>query len=273
MVTVPRSSPHLALGAIEKHKITHFAAVPTIYRYMLKCVKEQSYDLSSWRVAGSAGSSIDVELIDKIQKTFRVDFFESYGCTETSSTVTHNRLRHLRPGSIGQAAPGYQVRLINKMGNEAEIGEVGELQAKGLGIFKGYWGRPDCNDKVFTPEGWYKTGDLGTQDKEGFYYIVGREKDMIVSGGYNVYPKQVEEILLSHSDIEDAIVVGASDENLGEIPIGYVILKPGAEIKQEEVISFCKEQMAKYKVPRAIKFVKEFPRTHTGKICRASFSI
>lgn len=272
VVTVPKSSPHLALSAIEKYKITHFAAVPTIFRYMLQCLKEQAYDLNSWRVAGSAGSSIDTELIHEIQKNFEVDFFESYGCTETSSTVTYNRLRHLRPGSIGQAAHGYQVRLINKIGYEAAIGEVGEIQVKGPGVFKGYWGRPDCNDKVFTSEGWYKTGDLATEDKDSFYYIVGREKDMIVSGGYNVYPKQVEEILLSHPDIEDAIVVGASDENLGEIPIGYVILKSGAEIQQEEIISFCKERMAKYKVPHTIEIVMDFPRTYTGKISRASFS-
>jgi len=271
VVTVPRSSPHLALKAIEKYRITHFAAVPTIYRYMLKCVQEQSYDLSSWRVAGSAGSSMDVELIDKIHKTFGVDFFECYGCTETSSTVTYNRLRHLKPGSIGQVAPGYQIRIINSMGKESGVGEVGELQVKGPGIFKGYWGRLDCNDKVFTPDGWYKTGDLATQDKDGFYYIVGREKDIIITGGYNVYPKEIEETLRSHADIEDAIVVGAYDDSLGEIPIGYVILKPGTEIGQEEVISFCKERMAKYKVPRSIKFVKEFPQTTSGKICRALF--
>lgn len=272
VVTVPRSSPRLALSAIEKYRITHFAAVPTIFRYMLQRVSEHSYDLSSWRIAGSAGSSIDIELIQSIQKTFEVDFFESYGCTETSSTVTYNRVRHLRPGSIGQAAPGYQVRLINKMEYEVAPGEVGEIQVKGPGIFKGYWGRPDCNDKVFTSEGWYKTGDLATQDKEGYCYIVGREKEMIVSGGYNVYPKQVEETLLSHPDIVEAIVVGAPDKNLGEIPVGYVILTPGVEIEQEEIISFCKERMAKYKVPRAIEIVKNFPRTHTGKINRASFS-
>ena len=165
---------------------------------------------------------MDVELIDKIHKTFGVDFFECYGCTETSSTVTYNRLRHLKPGSIGQVAPGYQVRLINGMGKESGVGEVGELQVKGPGIFKGYWGRLDCNDKVFTPDGWYKTGDLATQDKDGFYYIVGREKDIIITGGYNVYPKEIEETLRSHADIEDAIVVGAYDDSLGEIPIAML---------------------------------------------------
>lgn len=266
VVTLPRSSPKLALGAIEKYRVTHLSSVPTMFRYLLQQFQESHYDVSSWRVAGSAASGITTELIDEIQTTFEVDFFETYGCTEVSSTVTYTRLRHPKPGSVGPPAHGYKVKLINDQGCEVPAGEVGEIIVKGPGVFSGYWGMPELTKNAFTADGWFKTGDLARQDKDGYLYIVGRIKDVIISGGFNVYPRDIEETLLSHPDIAEAVVIGMPHVNLGEVPVGYVILKPGAVVSQKEIIAFCLQRLAKYKVPRAVEFVTDFPRTPSGKV-------
>lgn len=268
VVTLPRSSPDLALAAIEKFKVTHFSTVPTMFRYMVQRFKEKKYNVASWRVAGSAAASINAEMVDEIEGTFGVDFFEAYGSTEVASTATYTRLRHPRPGSIGLPAPGYLVKLLDDLGREAPAGEVGELSVKGPGVFLGYWGMPESTREAFTTDGWYKSGDLARRDEEGYLHIVDRKKDMIVSGGYNVYPREVEDVLLSHPDIAEAAVVGKPDDNLGEVPVGYIIPKPGVSLSEEAVTAFCKERLAKYKIPRVIDFVQDFPRTSSGKILK-----
>lgn len=268
VITLPRSSPELALAAIEKYRATHFSSVPTMFRYMLQRFHERTYDLSSWRVAGSAAAGIAAEMIAEIVKTFGVDFLEAYGSTETSSTVTYTRLRHLRPGSIGLPALGYQVKLLDESNHEVGTGEVGELVVHGPGVFQGYWGMPETNLEVFTENGWFRSGDLARQDHDGYLYIVDRKQDMIVSGGYNVYPRELEEVLLSHPDVLESAVIGKPEPNLGEIPVAYVILRTGVNLNGEEIMAFCKKRMAKYKVPREVEIVQDFPRTASGKILK-----
>lgn len=268
VVTLPRSSPKLVMAAIEKYQVTHFSTVPTMFRYLLEHNKETNHDLSSWRVAGTAGSYITPELFNEIQDTFGVELFDTYGSTETASTITYTRLRHTIPGSVGKPAHGYEVKLINASGSEVPIGEIGEITVKGPGVFSGYWDMPELSAKVMS-NGWFKTGDLARQDQDGNLYIAGRTKDIIISGGYKIYPREIEEVLLSHPDIADAVVAGVPEENLGEITVGYVIVKPGAVISQEEVISFCEQHLSHYKVPRRVAFLKAFPSTASGKIIKA----
>lgn len=268
VITLPRSSPELALAAIEKYRATHFSGVPTMFRYMLQRFRDRAYDLSSWRVAGSAAAGIAPEMIADIVKTFDVDFLEAYGSTETSSTVTYTRLRHPRPGSIGLPAPGYQVKLLDQRNREAATGEVGEIVVQGPGVFHGYWGMPETNQEVFTEEGWFRSGDLARRDCDGYLYLVDRKQDLIVSGGYNIYPRELEEVLLSHPDVLDSAVLGKPDSNLGEIPVAYVTLRTGVDVNADEIMAFCQERMAKYKVPREVKIVQDFPRTASGKILK-----
>lgn len=268
VVTLPRSSPEMALKAIEKYKVTHLSAVPTIFRYILKLYSEKTYDLSSWRVAGSAAASISAELVNELERTFNVDFFEAYGATEISSTATYTRLRHPKPGSIGRPLHGYRVKLLDSYEEEVPIGEVGEFVVKGPGVFQGYWELPEDTKNAFTSDGWYKTGDLARQDEEGYLYIVDRKKDMIVSGGYNIYPRELEEILITHPALADVTVIGESDINLGEIPVAFVIPKKDIDVSPEDILAFCSERMAKYKIPRLIQFVEEFPRTGSGKVLK-----
>jgi len=271
VVTIPRSSPTLALGAIEKYKITHLSTVPTMFRYLLKKFKESSYDLTSWRIAGSASTRINMELVEEIKRVFSVDFFDTYGSTETSSTVTYTRLRHYKPASVGMPAHGYQLKVIDEKEEGVSSGKVGEIAIKGPGVFNGYWEMPELTAAAFTKDGWYKSGDLAYEDEEGYIYIQGRKSEMIVSGGYKIYPWEVEELLFSHPNIEDAVVVGKKDEDLGEVPVAYVILKPGAFLTAEEIIEYCRKNLAKYKCPREIIFKYNFPRTPSGKVKKQCF--
>ncbi|MEL7568305.1 MAG: class I adenylate-forming enzyme family protein [Dehalobacterium sp.] len=270
-VSLPRSSPKLALAAIEKYRVTHLSTVPTMFRYLLQQYQESRYDVSSWRVAGSAASGITIDLINEIQSVFKVDFFETFGCTEVSSTITYTRLRHPKCGSVGMPAHGYQVKLVNDKGAEVPQGEVGEIIVKGPGVFSGYWGLPELTKSAFTPDGWFKTGDLAHQDRDGYLYVAGRIKDVIISGGFNIYPRDIEETLLAHPNIADAVVIGKPHKDLGEVPVGYVILKPGVTLNENEIIDFCRHRLAKYKVPRGIKFESDFPRTASGKVQKALF--
>ncbi|UWG98096.1 AMP-binding protein [Dehalobacter sp. DCM] len=267
-VTLPRSSPRLALEAIEKYRITHLSTVPTMFRYLLQQFKEKKYDLSSWRVAGSAAANINPDLVMQIRNTFGVDFFDTYGSTEASSTITYTRLRHYKSGSVGMPAHGYMVKVVDDQELEVPVGEVGELVVRGPGIFRNYWELPEKTEIAFTVGGWYKSGDIARLDHEGYVYIIGRKNDMIISGGYKIYPLEIEEMLLSHPEIADAIVVKRKDPNLGEVPVGYVILKSGAELTPDQIITFCQERLAKYKCPRIIEIRSDFPRSPSGKTLR-----
>ncbi|MCL6448353.1 MAG: long-chain fatty acid--CoA ligase [Armatimonadetes bacterium] len=269
VVTMTRFFPEQALGLISRFRVTHFAGVPTMYIYMLQAYRAnpEKYDLRSWRYAQSAGAAMPAEYILQIEETFGVGFCEYYGSTETSSTVTYGRLGHGKPGSVGLPADTWEVKIVDKNNREVKPGEVGEIIVRGPGVFKGYWEMPEATAEAFTGD-WFHTGDLGKADEDGYIYIVDRKKDMLICGGYNVYPREVEEVLYTHPAVLEAAVLGVPDPIKGEIPKAFIVLKPDAVADETEIITYCKERLAAYKAPRAVEFRKELPKSATGKILK-----
>ncbi|NSW82940.1 MAG: long-chain-fatty-acid--CoA ligase [Syntrophothermus sp.] len=266
-VTMRRFSPDKALELISRYRVTHFTGVPTMFIYMLHHFEEDKYDLTSWKYAYAAGASMPVQYIKEVEEKFGVEFAELYGLTETTSTVTYNRIGHGKKGSVGLAAEGTEVKLVDEAGNQVRVGEVGEILVKGPGVFKGYWEMPEATREVFDGE-WYRTGDLGKYDEEGYLYIVGRKKEMIVCGGYNVYPREIEDVICQHPKVAEAAVVGVRDSARNEIPKAFVRLNEGEEMTEQELIEFCAQRIASYKVPRQVEFVPELPKSPSGKILK-----
>ncbi|MCL6477445.1 MAG: long-chain fatty acid--CoA ligase [Peptococcaceae bacterium] len=267
VLTLKRFDAEKVLELISRYQVTHFGGVPTMYIFMLQKYESGKYNLKSWRVAKSAAASMPVEVINEIVEKFGVFFCESYGATETSSTVVHNRLGHGKAGSVGPVGRGSQVKVVDESGNQLPVGEVGEILVKGPGVFKGYWEMPEATKEAFDGE-WYRTGDLGKFDEDGYLYIVDRKKDMLICGGYNVYPREVEEAIYQHPKVLEAAVVGIKDPVRGEVPKAFIRLKDGEEMTDQEMIDFLKQRIASYKVPRNIEFMSELPKNPTGKILK-----
>jgi len=270
VVTAPRFFPDKALDLISKFKVTHFAGVPTMWIYMLETYRKnpEKYDLRNLRFAQSAGAAMPAEYIPRIEKTFNVGFCECYGSTETSSTCTYGRLGHGKAGSIGLPADTWEAKVVNEEGGTVDVGEVGELIVKGPGVFKGYWEMPEATTEAFSGE-WYHTGDLASVDRDGYLYVVDRKKDMIICGGYNIYPREVEEVLYTHPSVMEAAVIGVADPVKGEIPKAFITIKPGSQsVTPEDIVLYCKERIAAYKVPRSVEFVRELPKSAAGKILK-----
>jgi len=267
VVTMQHFSPRRTLELISRYRITHFTGVPTMFIYMLEEFKKNKYDLRSLRLVYSAGAAMPVQYIEEIKQKFGVGFIELYGATETSSIVSYNRLGHEKKGSAGQPAYGIQVKVVDKAGKELPTGEIGEIVVKGPGIFRGYWEMPEATRDAFY-DGWYRTGDIGKLDEDGYLYIVDRLKEMIISGGYNVYPREVEDILYQHPMVAEVAVIGQKDPLYSEVPKAFVRLRDEASTTESELINFCRQRMAAYKVPRFIEFVSELPKSPTGKILK-----
>lgn len=256
-----------ACRLIERHKATVLVAVPTIFIYLINHPGRKNYDLSSLRIGDTGGGPVPLDLKLDFEKEVGMLLVESYGLTETSPVVCVERPgRERRIGSCGLTLPGMETRVIDKDGKDVVPGEVGELIVSGYPhIMKGYWKMLKETSETIR-EGWLYTGDLVRKDQDGYIYVVDRVKDMIVCGGYNIYPKEIEMVLYSHPAVLEAAVVQAFDDVKGEIPKAYIILKPGEKITPEEMNKYCRENLAAYKVPRGIVFVDELPKTITGKI-------
>ncbi|HUW66389.1 MAG TPA: long-chain-fatty-acid--CoA ligase [Spirochaetia bacterium] len=267
VLTAKRFIAANAVKLMSDHRVTHFAGVPTMYIYMLQEYRPFFHDLGPWRFAQSAGASMPAEYIRKIEQTFGVGFCECYGSTESSGTVTFGRFGHGRPASIGRVAPGWQVRLVDEDGKDVAGKDVGELWIKGQGLLRAYWEMPEATAGAFAGE-WFQTGDLGWRDEDGYLYLVDRKKDLVISGGYNVYPRELEDVLYTHPDVLEAAVIGLPDPARGEIPVAYIVPKPGQQASTEEIQGFCKERLAPYKVPRRVEMVSELPKGPTGKILK-----
>jgi long-chain acyl-CoA synthetase len=272
LVLLPRFDPKAALSLMQSEEITFFAGVPTMYWGLLGALDE-SVDVNriagNLRVCIAGGSSLPVEIISDFKKRFGVDIKEGYGLSETSPVATFNPPdRESKPGSIGTPIWGVEVKLIDDSWNDVtEVGEVGEIAIKGYNIMKGYHDRPDATAEVIR-DGWFRSGDLGRRDEDGFYYVVDRAKDMIIRGGLKVYPREVEEVLMTHEGVSLAAVVGTPDERHGEEVKAYVIRKPGASVSEDELVAWAKEQMAAYKYPRVVEFRNQMPMTASGKILK-----
>jgi long-chain acyl-CoA synthetase len=279
VVMLPRFDADAALKTMAKEGVTFFAGVPTMYWGLLGALDDSGVDVkelaANLRVAVAGGSALPVEVHKDFEKRFGVTILEGYGLSETSPVASFSRIgAGVRVGSIGTAVPGVEMKLIEP-GTWDEIEDkpdaVGEIAIKGHNIMKGYYGRPDATDEAIR-DGWFRSGDLARRDEDGWYYIVDRSKDMIIRGGYNVYPREIEEVLMTHPDVSLAAVIGVPDESHGEEIKAVVIRNKDAKVTEDELVEWGKEQMAAYKYPRTVEFVDALPMTATGKILKRELS-
>ncbi|MGE9808733.1 long-chain-fatty-acid--CoA ligase [Janibacter sp. G1551] len=269
LTLIPRFDPAKALEVIERDTVTIFEGVPTMYAAMLHNPAVETTDKSSLRVCISGGSALPGDTLRAFEATFGCRLLEGYGLSETSPVASFNLPdRASKPGTIGVTIPGCEMKLIDVAGNDVPAGGgIGEIAIRGDNIMKGYWGKPE-ETATAIPDGWFRSGDLATVDEEGFYTIVDRKKDMIIRGGMNVYPREVEEVLYAHPDILEAAVVGVPDEMMGEEVGAAVVLRTGTETTLADVQAYVKENLAAYKYPRRIWQLGELPKGPTGKILR-----
>jgi long-chain acyl-CoA synthetase len=270
IVLVPRFELEPVVEAVEKHRCTIFSGVPTMYFGMLH-MDLGGKDLSSLRVGVSGGAAIPGEVIRAFEEKFPgCVVLEGYGLSESTSTTTFNvNAEQRKVLSIGKPVWGVQVRVVNHDDKELPAGEehVGEIVIRGHNIMKGYYKNPEATTEAFRG-GWFHTGDLAYRDDDGYLFIVDRKKDLVIRGGYNVYPREVEEVLFGHPAIAEAAVIGKPDDKLGEEVVAIVAAKPGADLDADEVIAYCKERLAAYKHPREVRVVDELPKGPTGKILK-----
>ncbi len=272
LVLMARFDPVQALALMDKEEVTFFAGVPTMYWGLLGALTDEvNVDkiAGNLRRAVAGGASLPVEILKDVKERFHVQILEGYGLSETSPVATFSHLDHEpKPGSIGTPIWGVEVKLIDEDWKTIDgADEVGEIAIRGHNIMKGYYKRPEETAAVMK-DGWFRSGDLARRDDDGNYYIVDRAKDMIIRGGFNVYPREVEEVLLTHEAISLVAVVGVPDERCGEEIKAYAIKNDGAAITEDELVAWAKEQMASYKYPRIVEFRDELPMTATGKILK-----
>jgi long-chain acyl-CoA synthetase len=276
LVLLPRFEAAAAVKLLETEDVTFFAGVPTMYWGLLHALSD-GVDVDriarNMRVAVSGGSSLPVEIIRAVKERFGVTILEGYGLSETSPVATFSDPdSDPRPGSIGIPIWGVQVKLIDESWNTVEgADEIGEIAIRGHNIMRGYYNRPEATAEVMR-DGWFRSGDLGRRDKDGFYYIVDRAKDMIIRGGFNVYPREVEEVLMTHPAVSLAAVIGVPHPTHGEEIKAVVIRQEGATTTEDELIAWGREQMAAYKYPRIVAFVDTLPMTATGKLLKRALS-
>jgi long-chain acyl-CoA synthetase len=265
---LPRFDPVKALQVLAGHRATVFAGVPTMYSALLHCSDRAAYDVSALRVCISGGAAMPVEVLRGFEAAFDCVVLEGYGLSETSPVASFNHPdRERKPGSIGTPIRGVEMRVVDEQGNEVPQGEVGEIAIRGHNVMKGYWRRPEETTKAI-PDGWFRTGDLARQDDEEYFFIVDRKKELIIRGGYNVYPREVEEVLYEHPAVAEAAVIGLPHPELGEEVAAAVTLRPGASVTAEELRDYVKGQVAAYKYPRHVWVVDALPKTATGKILK-----
>ena len=267
---VPRFEINEFLGILQKSKPTLLPGVPTIYMAILNSPDVEKYDLSSIEFCITGSAPMPVESLRRFEKMTGGRIIEGYGLSEASPVTHCNPAKGVRkPGSIGIPLPDTEYRIVDlDMGtHEQLVGELGELLVRGPQVMSGYWQRPDETENALR-DGWLYTGDVARQDEEGYVYIVDRKKDLIIAGGYNIYPREIDEVLCEHPKIIDAAVVGIPDPYRGETVKAYIVLKPGETMTAEEVIKYSKTKVAAYKVPRQVEFREQLPKTTVGKIAR-----
>ncbi len=277
LVLLPRFEPAALLAAMAAERVTHWVAVPTMYWTLLKYAREKKIDVSSvaatLRLAVSGGAPMPVELMTDFEKTFGVRIIEGYGLSETSPVATFNHLdRPSKPGTVGQPLFAVDVMIVDDQDEPVETGERGEVVIRGHNVMKGYYKRPDATAEAMR-NGWFHTGDIGILDADGYLSIVDRKKDMILRGGFNVYPREIEEVMLTHPDVSMVAVVGVPDERLGEEVKAFVVRKPDSTVTEDALRAWCQEQFAAYKYPRLIEFRTELPTSATGKILKRELRV
>jgi len=269
---LPRFDPARTLELIERDGVTIFEGVPTMYSALLAAAGTASTD--TLRIAVSGGAAIPVQVLQDFEKTFECPVLEGYGLSETSPVAAFNHPdRPRKPGSIGTPVEGVEMRIVDNDGAEVPQGEPGEIEIRGHNVMKGYWNLPEATAEAINADGWFATGDIARTDEDGYYYIVDRKKALIIRGGFNVYPREIEEVLYTHPAVAEAAVVGIPHDSLGEEVGAAVSLKPGLEVAADELREFVKSQVAAYKYPRRIWFLDDLPKGPTGKLLRREITI
>jgi long-chain acyl-CoA synthetase len=268
LTLVSRFLPDQALEVLARDRVTIFQGVPTMYVALLGAPDRARYDVSALRVCVSGGAALPVEVMRGFEGAFNCIILEGYGLSETSPVASFNHPDRVRkPGSIGTAIRGVELRVLDDHGRDVPPGEVGEIAIRGHNVMKGYWRRDDATAEAI-PDGWFRTGDLGRIDEDGYYFIVDRKKELIIRGGYNVYPREIEEVLYEHPAVAEAAVVGVPDASLGEEVGAAIVLKPGATATAEEIRDYVKGQVAAYKYPRHLWLAEALPKSATGKVLK-----
>ena len=271
---LPRFDPEKALEIIERDRVTLFQGVPTMYNGMLHAESADSTDTSTLRLCMSGGAAMPAELMRAFEEKFGCMILEGYGLSETSPVASFNHPdRERKPGSIGTPIDGVEMKVVDDDGAEVAQGEIGEIVIRGHNIMKCYWNRPEATAEAIKDDGWFHSGDMAKVDADGYFFIVDRKKELIIRGGYNVYPREVEEVLYEHPAVQEAAVVGVPDEALGEEVGAAVVLKKGAEADADELKAYVKEQVAAYKYPRRLWFLDELPKGPTGKILKREIKV
>lgn len=270
MILIPQFEINMMLQVIQKYKPNFFPGVPTLYVAILNHPAALDYGVDKIRLCNSGSAPIPVEVIRRFSRISGGIFCEGYGLSEASPVTHSNPIMGLKKvGSVGIPFPDTEAKIVDvdTGTEEMPIGEPGELIIRGPQVMKGYWEKPE-ETAITLRDGWLYTGDIATMDEDGYFYIVDRKKDMIIAGGYNIYPREIDEVLFEHPKVQEAVAVGIPDEYRGETVKAFVVLKPGEEATEEEIISFCRERLAAYKVPRMVEFRPELPKTMVGKILR-----
>ena len=267
-VLVDRYEPVPTLDLIQRLKVTILFGAPPMYSAWCATPGADQYDLSSVRLAISGAAPLAADVLREFRDVFGIEIYEGYGLTETAPTVTSNRMAERpRPGSIGKPLPGIQLRLVDEEGHDVELGDPGEIVVRGPNVFKGYWKRDDATAAVFR-DGWFRTGDVAVQDEEGYLYLVDRKRDLIIVSGFNVFPSEVEAALIEDPAVAEAAVVGAPHAYTGETVKAFVVLEPGPDATEAELLARVEKRLARFKCPTSIEIVEELPHLLTGKVLR-----
>ena len=273
IIYIARFSPVAALNAIREHKVSLMFGVPSMYAAIARLKDAKTEDFSTIYAMISGGEPLPSALRDAFMKRFNVHVFEGYGLTETSPVISLNVPQNFREGSVGRAVPGAQFKFTDEEGKSLGTEEIGEIWVKGPMVMKGYNNLPNETSQALTSDGYFKTGDLGKIDRDGFIFITGRKKDMISVAGEKAYPREIEEVLMANPAVAEAAVVGKKDPSRGEVVAAFVIFKEGQTLSPDALREFCREHgLAQWKIPRDIQVLTDFPRTPTGKVLKRELS-
>lgn len=260
--------PEAVLRSIQDEKITFFYGPPTMYALLINYPERARFDTSSWRVAYTGAAPLSPEIFSEFEEKFGFQITEGYGLTETSPVVCSNPVDGLKKaGSVGPPIPGVEVKIVDYEDKEVPVGQVGEIVVRGPNVMKGYYNRPEETGWAMR-NGWFHTDDLAYRDGDGYVFIIDRKKDLIIRGGLNVHPREVEDVLYSHPKVFDVAVVGVPDPVWGEEVMAIVLLREGEKMDPEELREYCRDKLARYKIPRYIHFVDEIPKTSSGKLLK-----
>jgi len=272
VVMVQRFDPSTALDTIRERRVTLIPGAPPLWLAFSHFDQAPADSFAGVRLAISGAAKMPEDATRRLQERFGLELHEGYGLTEASPLVTASAGLPARVGSVGKALAGVDVRLVDEHGDDVPAGDSGEIWVRGANVFRGYWNEPEATARVLTADGWLRTGDIGVADDEGYLYLVDRAKDLIIVSGFNVFPAEVEEVLLEHPDVVEAGVVGVPHPHQGEAVKAFVVLRSGSSAHEDSLVAWCAERLARYKCPAKILFVDELPRNVSGKLLRRTLA-